>query len=55
LLKEADAVGARYAVLLDDDVAGGAVQLKDLSAGGQEPVAIKAVADLIRNRESAQG
>ena len=55
LLKEADAVGARYAVLLDDDVAGGTVQLKDLSAGGQEPVAIKAVADLIRNRESAQG
>ena len=55
LIKEADAVGARYAVLLDDDVAGGTVQLKDLSAGGQEPVAIKAVADLIRKRESAQG
>ncbi|MEJ7747686.1 MAG: His/Gly/Thr/Pro-type tRNA ligase C-terminal domain-containing protein, partial [Candidatus Limnocylindrales bacterium] len=44
--------GAHFAVILGDELASGEVQLKDLSAGTQKPVALS---DLGREVARAQG
>ncbi|HEV2087866.1 MAG TPA: histidine--tRNA ligase [Cryptosporangiaceae bacterium] len=48
-MKAADRSGARYAVVLGErDLADGSAQLKDLSTGGQHPVALTALAQTVK-------
>jgi histidyl-tRNA synthetase len=50
-MKSADRSGARYALVAGErDLDGGVVQLKDLLSGEQEPVALDAVVERLRER-----
>jgi len=48
LLKEAEKLGARFTVILDDTADDGTAQLKDMSTGDQSSVAIDQLADRLR-------
>lgn len=50
LLKDASSARARYAVIVDDGVADGVVQLKDLDGGSQEAVSIDQLPDSLARR-----
>jgi histidyl-tRNA synthetase len=42
--------GARFAVIVGDELADGQVQLRDLGAASQKPVALSALATLLRRK-----
>ena len=47
--------GARYAVIVGDELPDGLVQLRDLGAASQKPVAVSDLAALLRRKASASG
>lgn len=50
-MKSANRSGARYAIVAGErDLADGAVQLKDMESGEQEPVALDAIVEKLRSR-----
>jgi histidyl-tRNA synthetase len=45
--------GARFAVIVGDELADGQVQLRDLDAASQKPVALDALPGLLKRKASA--